>query len=205
MSELPYKLTELGLEVLAPLHFETWELIGENLGNYAKGIPWMIGDWLAYGSQRTDWGDRYTEATQITGLEYGTLANYKSTASRIPIENRRSDLSYSHHAEVVHLDRVRQREVLEYAAAQRLSVGDLRYYVRGGKIDGEIGKPGGETLAGYRTPARHSSELVGVPASVPDLQPGLNKLEVLKRLYNDLDFEQKEEFLDWVTEKAAAQ
>jgi hypothetical protein len=44
-----------------------------------RGSRWWIGDWLLYGSAR--WGERYVEASRVTGYEPKSLRNMRYVSS----------------------------------------------------------------------------------------------------------------------------
>jgi hypothetical protein len=89
---------------------------------------WGIGDWILYGNAK--FGERYTRAATITGYDAQTLMNMVYVASKFEISRRREALSWSHHESVAALDREEQERWLDLAAAERLSVADLRVEVR---------------------------------------------------------------------------
>jgi hypothetical protein len=66
---------------------------------------WWVGDWLLYGEGRkADWGQKYDEAIERTGLAYGTLRNTVFVAKRFSqLSRRRDKLSWAHHQEVAGL------------------------------------------------------------------------------------------------------
>lgn len=49
-------------------------------------------------------GEKYAQAIDVTGYEYGTLQNFGWVAGRIETSRRRDVLSWSHHAEVAALE-----------------------------------------------------------------------------------------------------
>lgn len=58
------------------------------------------------------WGEMYAQAMDETGLEYGTLRNYKYTAGKIDLSLRSDKLSFLHHREVAALNPSAQKEML---------------------------------------------------------------------------------------------
>jgi hypothetical protein len=93
-----------------------------------RGSPWWIGDWLLYGSAR--WGERYVEASRVTGYDPKSLRNMRYVSSRFDMSLRRDHLAWSHHALLAGLDPDAQGYWLDRASSDRLSVEDLRLELR---------------------------------------------------------------------------
>ena len=124
-----------GIEVTATcwlsetdLGMREWAEQGRRLGVIGRGAGWWIGDWLRYGNQR--FGERYVRASRITGYDVQTLMNMVYVASRVPPEERREGLSWSHHAEVAAAEPGDRARWLDMAETERLSVRCLREEVR---------------------------------------------------------------------------
>lgn len=105
-----------------------WVMTGKRLGAMTRCSQWWLGDWIRYGNMR--WGEKYTEAARITGYDVQSLRNIAYVAGRIGPSRRRDNLTWSHHAEVCALDQDEQDKWLTFAAAERLSVADLRTELR---------------------------------------------------------------------------
>jgi hypothetical protein len=105
-----------------------WLAAGRRLGAIGRCSQWWIGDWVRYGAAR--WGERYAEAARITGYDVATLRNMAWVASRFDLSLRSDKLSWSHHVLLAPLNSGEQRRWLERAAAERLSVADLRLELR---------------------------------------------------------------------------
>jgi hypothetical protein len=112
----------------AELEHPEWVLMGRRLSAIARSSQWWIGDWLLYGAMK--WGEKYVEASRITGYDVGSLRNMASLASQFDPSRRRDDLTWCHHAAVASLDCGEQDHWLERASALRLSVADLRIELR---------------------------------------------------------------------------
>ncbi|MDQ3936993.1 MAG: LmbU family transcriptional regulator, partial [Actinomycetota bacterium] len=110
------------------MRFRDWAEHGRRLGIVSRGVGWWIGDWLRYGNTR--FGQRYARASRITGYDVQTLMNMVYVASAYDPEDRRANLSFSHHAEVAALPREQRERWLDEAEANRLSVRCLREEVR---------------------------------------------------------------------------
>lgn len=105
-----------------------WITIGVTLGEMGRVTNWWIGDWLRYGN--TQWGEKYAEASRITGFDTKTLRNFVYVASHFELSRRRSQLTWSHHAELTALNLEAQDHWLNRAIQDRLSVADLRIELR---------------------------------------------------------------------------
>jgi len=87
-------------------------------------MGWVIGDWLATAEKR--WGDMVAEASELTGLQPGRLADLKWVAKSIPFSCRKEELSFSHHHEVAKFDAEEQALWLCAAETNAWSVRELR-------------------------------------------------------------------------------
>jgi hypothetical protein len=112
----------------AELDYHRWVLEGRRIGAIGRGSPWWVGDWLLYGTAK--WGERYVEAVKITRYDAKSLRNLRYVASRFDSSLRRENLTWSHHALLAACDQDEQRHWLDRAAAERLSVEDLRIELR---------------------------------------------------------------------------
>jgi len=123
------------------LEMREWADQGRRLGTVGRAVGWWIGDWLRYGNQR--FGERYARASRITGYDPQTLMNLVYVASSVVPSQRRTDLSFSHHAEVAPLPPDEQEHWLELAARERLSVRCLREQIRARSraSDRAVGQP----------------------------------------------------------------
>jgi hypothetical protein len=110
------------------LDLPQWISAGRRLGAVGRCSRWWIGDWVRYGTSR--WGERYVEAARITGYDPKSLRNLAYVASRFELSRRRDNLSWSHHAELAVLSPYEQDGWLDFVAAHRLSVADLRVELR---------------------------------------------------------------------------
>ena len=111
---------------LAPvdeMSFEHWQKIGVTLQQMDASLPWWIGDWLNYGEWA--WGEGYAQAIEITGMSVDRLNNYKWIANKIDVQQRRDDLSWSHHRAVAAFDPELQADWLERAIENGWSVNEL--------------------------------------------------------------------------------
>lgn len=106
MSE-KFSITQTGIQFSGELTLDEWEALGVKLGRVGRCVGFLIGDWLTYGEgkgeryytprgeDRKDIPTIYSRAMEITGLEYGTLANYAMTAKKLKFSLRSENLSFS--------------------------------------------------------------------------------------------------------------
>jgi hypothetical protein len=105
-----------------------WLAAGVSLAEFGRVNNWWVGDWIRYGN--SCWGEKYTEAARVTGLDAKTLRNIAYVASRFQLSRRRDNLSWTHHAELAALPPDQQDQWLDRALSLRLSPGDLRIELR---------------------------------------------------------------------------
>lgn len=107
--------TPTGLVLAKDLTFEEWDAIGASFGTALQTAAWCIGDWMVYGERK--WGKQllmagaefdpktpgripshvFDRALGATGLDRQTLSQYASVCRKIPMEERRQNLSFGHH------------------------------------------------------------------------------------------------------------
>lgn len=145
-SHSKIQISPTGLDVLAPLTFEEWSQVASSLGNAARGIAFVIGDWLVYGEANFRKGpaasrvatDAYDAAIQTTGLDRSTLHNYAYVARRVARNRRNDALAWEHHKVVAKLPVAEQRRWLALAAPKKnqraLSTMRLRKSIIAGRV-----------------------------------------------------------------------
>lgn len=125
MTDDAYRPTALELTDAMPL--EAWLDLCRSLGAMAAGHQWWIGDALVYGEER--YGEESAQGESELGLAPQTALNYRYVASRLEPRRRRSDLTWSHHAEVARLSGEAQERCLAIAVEEAWNVRQLRDYV----------------------------------------------------------------------------
>jgi hypothetical protein len=98
-----------GLILRPGLSVEEWRSVGRGLTKAAGSLPWLLGDWLAYGQENEAYcGERgrlkngiYAEIAAKTDYHEGRLRNMKCVCSRLPLSRRRDNLSFTHAEEIV--------------------------------------------------------------------------------------------------------
>lgn len=91
-------------------------------------IQWCIADALNYGE--TAFGEKYSQAINETGMDYGYLRELCYIASRIEQKRRHPELSISHHKAVLKLPPRLQDKMLAEAEKENISQKDLLAKVR---------------------------------------------------------------------------
>lgn len=142
----PVRITEIGLHFEGEVTFEQWRDIGHKVGRVARTSLFLVGDWLIYGQDRWNGGQRfekmpeaeagrYIEAMRETGLELGTLMDAAYVARNVPISQRRPELTFEHHKVVAKVkDEAVREDWLRKADAQGLSTRRLRKSILLGRV-----------------------------------------------------------------------
>ena len=146
MDGAPVRVTETGLCIDAELTFEQWCDIGRKVGCVARTSLFLVGDWLIYGQDRwnngqrfekmpEDQSERYIVARKDTGLELSTLQNAAYVARNVRYEQRRPNLTFKHHYTVAKIKDEDEREKwLKKADKQGLSTRRLRKSIMLGHV-----------------------------------------------------------------------
>jgi len=107
--------TPTGLVLAKDLTFEEWNAIGASFGTALQTAAWCIGDWMVYGERK--WSKQlllegsafdpktpnripshvFDSAVQATGLDRQTISKYAEVCRKIPIAERKIQLSFGHH------------------------------------------------------------------------------------------------------------
>lgn len=147
------RITPLGLDVLEDLTFEEWAALATHLGNAARSIEFVIGDWLVYGERfaiqlplpgfkekprRAD-SSRYEEALVMTTFDRLTLRNFAYVSRNVRKSCRHDFLSFEHHRALATLGEIEQQHWVTMARAEidagrRMSVRRLRRSIEAGRV-----------------------------------------------------------------------
>jgi len=122
-----FTISRTGLEVHDHLSFEEWSSLAPLLNEAARGVAFVIGDWLLYGHDRFGRNDDrqpgsrvrsedYEAAIRHTGLDRATLHTYAHVSRKVPAALRHKDLSWEHHKIVAKLPPADQQRWLKLAA-----------------------------------------------------------------------------------------
>lgn len=123
---LPGRISETALTLPDGIDFDEWQRIGETLGRIGRAHQWWLGDWLNYGE--ATYGETYAQGINLTGYEYGTLANIAWVSREVSFRNE--NLSWKHHYVVAPLTPAEQREWLEKAERYGWSAAELRQQIK---------------------------------------------------------------------------
>jgi site-specific DNA-methyltransferase (adenine-specific) len=127
-KEFTYSSFRLDTIHLAPIGtptFNEWVTVGRFLKDAEQSVQFWIGDWLLYG-EKTFGKTLYEQAIRETGLEYGTLRDYKWVAQAVPVEQRTDKLGFHHHREVASLPQETQQTLLSQAITEHWSLDKLK-------------------------------------------------------------------------------
>jgi N6-adenosine-specific RNA methylase IME4 len=125
---LPGVVTKTAWQLPEGMSLPDWLTLGRQLVRVEKSVQWLLGYWWAYGASR-NYGDGRELATQV-GIDYGLICNYASVVRRVEISERSENLSFGHHEAVAALPRPEQRQWLERAKQEVLSVAKLKLAIR---------------------------------------------------------------------------
>lgn len=146
MDGAPVRVTETGLCIDAELTFEQWCDVGRKVGRVARTSLFLVGDWLTYGQDRWNSGqrfekmdenqkERYLDAMKDTGLELRTLQDAAYVARNVPYAQRRPELTFEHHKTVAKVkDEHEREEWLKKADKHGLSTRRLRKSIMLGHV-----------------------------------------------------------------------
>ena len=129
-------LTATGIVFEGKMSFDEWVGVGQLIERSSSGVQWWAGDWLNYGQDKPQWGDKYEQAIAMFNRDYGQIANWKWTSRNVEISLRNDNLGWSHHVAVAHLLPSEQQHWLAKAAPEspdkppRLSVRALRQAIK---------------------------------------------------------------------------
>lgn len=141
-------ISPVGMQISSELSFEEWSELATSIGQAARSIGFIIGDWLVYGQslfgtegfaeKRVD-AASYQLAINATGLDLSTLQNYAYVSRNIPFSLRTERLSWEHHRLVAKLPEAEQQEWIEACLAEedagrRMSTRRLRKSLNLGRI-----------------------------------------------------------------------
>jgi len=141
-------ISPVGMQISSELSFEEWSELATSIGQAARSIGFIIGDWLVYGQSlfgTEGFADRrvdsasYQVAINATGLDLSTLQNYAYVSRNMPFSLRSERLSWEHHRLVAKLPEAEQQEwieacITEEDAGRRMSTRRLRKSLNLGRV-----------------------------------------------------------------------
>lgn len=119
-----FRVSSLGLEVIGEPSLDQCVDFLHLLMESQEAVQWAIGDLIRY--MGIMFKDEYVQLVEATGFKEQSLRNSAWVASRIPPEERRESLSFSHHREVAALPPAQREPLLEIAETNALTVSELR-------------------------------------------------------------------------------
>lgn len=114
------------LEINGVLDIDVWAKLGAELQFIESGHQWWLGDWLNYGERQ--YGEKYTQALEVTRYSYGTLAVYAHVASKYEPLTRIKNLSFKHHQ--IAAPQENRQEWVQLAADNDWSASELRREIK---------------------------------------------------------------------------
>jgi hypothetical protein len=120
-------LTPTGAEISNTITLDSFLQAVKNANTLTTASLWALGDLLFYGEHRSDWGETYTQALDLSNRSAWTLSQSIRLSKAYPLTERIAGVSWSHHRDALHLkDRKARRELLERAAALSLSREEMK-------------------------------------------------------------------------------
>ena len=129
MSNLASRFGVQSYSPKADLDYESWAKDGVLLCEMHDLMPFAIGDWLNFGEQA--YGQKYSQALSMTGLEYGTLVKYLMVSKAFPEGRRRNSsehyrISWSHYRMLLGKPEEDQDKWLDACQVNEMTVRALR-------------------------------------------------------------------------------
>ena len=122
-----YQLYTNGAAFKESATFEDWEMFGKLVFVFGGAMMWYVGDWLNFGEKK--FGEKYSQALEITKYDYGTLRNAAYVAGRYELKDRRQSLSWRHHADCARFELGDRTVILDMAEKQDMSSTQLREFL----------------------------------------------------------------------------
>lgn len=121
------QLSKTALNFKREVTREEWQKVFDALNHIEGCVQFWIGDCLKYREQK--WG-MYNDIVEESGKSKQTLKDIKWVSDKVKPSCRQDDLSFEHHKQVASLEPAQQKELLQKAVDEELSVRDLRQEVR---------------------------------------------------------------------------
>lgn len=130
-----FRLTKTRLKPIGKPTFKQWEECGKFIKKAEQSIQFWVGDWINYGEK--SYGNKYTKALETTDYEQATLHNTSYVARKVEPSLRSEDLTFSHHKEVAPLKPKEQKEFLDKAEKDKLSVSELKVLIKEKRLNSQ--------------------------------------------------------------------
>lgn len=122
-ATLDVEITPVSWTPRRRLSWDEWAGAGITLQEIKRSLNWWLGDWIIYGQD--NFGESYAQAIELYGHELEALKKYVWVARNVPKQNRRPELSWTHHMHVGSESWDDQRVYLEYAVEHDLRSAEL--------------------------------------------------------------------------------
>lgn len=154
MSELTVldgycQLSKTSLSFKREVTRDEWQKVFDALNHIEGCVQFWIGDCLKYREQK--WG-MYDDIAEETGIDTGTLKKYKMISEKVPTSARFEELTFSHHSEVAKLEPEKQKQFLQKAVDENLSVRELRTEIKKTEVKEDVILPSGKYKIIYADP-----------------------------------------------------
>jgi len=117
------KFTAVGVKVPENITFEEYEQALSFAARAEGASQFWIGDLL--NAAEGKWGEMYTQAIEMTGLSYQSIANAKWVCSKVQFSDRSEKLGFQHHQKLASLPSDQQRKWLTKAAEESWSAAEM--------------------------------------------------------------------------------
>jgi hypothetical protein len=102
-------------------------MFGKMTFAFAGAMLWYVGDWINFGEK--EYGEKYSQALEITKYDYGTLRNAAYVAKRYPLNERRVNLSWRMHADAARFEIGDRKAMFDMAEANDMSANQFREFL----------------------------------------------------------------------------
>ncbi len=116
------KISKTSLEFKRDVTKPEWQKVFNACRNIEGCIQFWIGDLLKYRDQK--WG-MYDDVEEDSGYDKTTLQTYKSISQSVEPLSRNKDLTFNHHKAVASFEPEKQKEFLNKANEENLTVRQL--------------------------------------------------------------------------------
>lgn len=119
-----FTLSGIGMQVDGEITLSEWQDAGKFIGRVGGAWQFWVGDWI--NASNAAWGETYNLASEITGMKPEVLMNIASVCSKVHFSFRNENLTFTHHVAVSALPPEQQKEWLDRAEKESLSVSKMR-------------------------------------------------------------------------------
>ena len=127
-SSTRFRLIQSGIEILGKPTLTEWVEAVEAVKSMARVSPLALAGLYSYGKSREDWAEEFYQIAD--GYDRRTLENWMSLARKVKPEVLAEAPSIGHADAVRSLALPRQKEMIQAAKDEQLSVAELRQRVR---------------------------------------------------------------------------